>query len=501
MTSTGVASTRPSTELGRAARGGAATFAGAAVSAGLGFLFSFLVARALGTSGAGVVLQTVAVFTMTMSVAKLGLDTAAVWLLPRLRGTEGAAVRPVVLALLVGALGGGLVGLALWQLVAHVLLTGGDREVVEALDVAFWMLPAATVMTVALAATRAFGGVVPFNLVGNIAVPALRPLGLGVAVALSGGAVAVAFAWSLAWLVGAGAALLVLVRQVARATRNETRWRPERAVVREVRGYALPRTLAAGLEQAMVWLDVVLVGILLGAAEAGVYGTAARFVSAGVIVATALRIVVAPRFSALLAQDRLDEVGELYSVTAQWILLFGAPVYVVLSVFAPTVLGWLGDGFDEGALSMAILCLGSVVVLAAGNVQALLLMSGRSGWGAVNKAVVVAVNVAGNLLLLPHFGIAGAAAMWAFCMVLDTALASYQVRRAVGLSAASPALLRVAVAVLVSTALPTLGSAWLLGQSLGGLVTAVVLSGVLLLAYARHDRVRLRLDQLIPSGR
>lgn len=251
----------------------------------------------------------------------------------------------------------------------------------------------------------------------------------------------------------------------------------------------------------MVWLDVVLVGILLGAAEAGIYGTAARFVSAGVIVATALRIVVAPRFSALLAKERLDEVGELYSVTAQWILLFGAPGYVVLAVFSPTVLGWLGDGFDEGALSMTILCLGSLVVLAAGNVQALLLMSGRSGWGAVNKAVVLGVNVVGNLLLVPRFGIAAAASMWAGCMVLDTALASYQVRRAVGLSVASPALVRVAVAVLLSTALPTLGSAWLLGQSFGGIVTAVVLSGLLLLAYARHDRVRLRLDQLIPSGR
>ncbi|HET7689308.1 MAG TPA: hypothetical protein VFK41_02950, partial [Nocardioidaceae bacterium] len=217
MSSSHATSTRPSAELGRAARGGAATFAGAALSAGLGFLFSFLVARALGTSGAGVVLQTMAVFTMTLSVAKLGLDTTAVWLLPRLRGVEGTAVRPAVVALLAGALAGGLVGLGLWQLIAHVLLDGGGHEVVDALDMAFWLLPAATVMTVALAATRAFGGVVPFNLVGNVAVPALRPVGLGVVVALSGGAVAVALAWSLSWLVGAVVALLVLVRQVRRA--------------------------------------------------------------------------------------------------------------------------------------------------------------------------------------------------------------------------------------------------------------------------------------------
>ena len=150
---------------------------------------------------------------------------------------------------------------------------------------------------------------------------------------------------------------------------------------------------------------------------------------------------------------------------------------------------------------MTVLCVGSVVVLAAGNVQALLLMSGRSSWGAFNKLVVVVVNVVGNLILLPRVGIIGAAAMWAACMALDTALAAYQVRRTVGIAVFGPTLLRVAAAVVLCTVLPSAVVLWLAGQTVVSFLTSLLLSGLLLLAYARHDRARLHLDQLLKPGR
>ena len=54
---------------------------GAAASAALGFAFSLLLARGLGADGAGVVLQAIGCFTIALGLARLGLDTTAVWLL------------------------------------------------------------------------------------------------------------------------------------------------------------------------------------------------------------------------------------------------------------------------------------------------------------------------------------------------------------------------------------------------------------------------------------
>lgn len=486
-------------ELSRAARGSLVTMVGAAASAVLGLLFNLVLAREFGATGAGVVLQAVACFTIVLSVAKGGLDTTAVWLLPRLRAAEQHKVKAAVLALLLPALVVPLLITALW-LVARLIDPspfGLDADVGDAINAVAFLLPSASVMTVALAGTRAFSGVLAFNAIGNILVPGLRPLLVWLAAVLGAGATAAALGWAVPWLVGALLSIVVLARQVDRATRGASGpWRADAELRSRIRRFAMPRMLASGLEQSITWSDVLLVGVILTSAEAGVYGSVSRFVSAGALVATALRIVVAPRFSALLNEGRLREVEELYTVTARWILLFGGPAYVLLAVFSPTVLGWLGEGFSSGRSPLVILCLGSLVVLAAGNVQALLLMSGRSGVSAANKAVVLAVNLAGNLLLLERFGIVAAASVWAASMALDTFLAAWQVRRGVGVAVGVAAIGSVLAVVALAVGLPSLLVVGLLGQGSWQLLLALSLSGIAMLAYCYADRRRLRFDQL-----
>jgi len=489
---------RRSTELGSAARGGAITFIGAGTSAALGFAFNIMVARMVGPFGAGVVLQAVALFTIAMALSRLGLDTTAVWVLPPLVRTDKSRLRSVVTGVLAPAAVIPLFIVAAWYAYAALRPpSSGNQAVYSAISGVAPFLPAATVMIVALAATRAFGGVVPFNLIGNIAVPALRPALLAVVVALGGGTLAAALSWAVPWFVGLVFALVILLRMLLRSTRTVGgTWLPDRRTMRSIFSYSLPRTLMAGLEQTYIWLDVLLVGVILGSADAGIYGSAARFVAAGVVVLTAFRIVVAPRFSVLLAERRTAEVEELYSVTARWVLLFGAPIYLTLAVFAPTVLGWLGPGFGSGVSSMVILSLGSIVVLAAGNVQSLLLMSGRSSWGAFNKLVVVLFNVTGNLILLPRIGIVGAALTWAASMVLDTGLAAWQVRRATGIALGARSVGATALMVSLCVAVPSLAVVAIVGQGTWQMVVGVTLSGMVLLAYCYLDRRRLRLDEL-----
>ena len=319
--------------------------------------------------------------------------------------------------------------------------------------------------------------------------PGLRVALLGGVLAAGGSALHASLAWAFAWMVGAVAALLVLMGMARRTPewRSSVK-RPDRSLRRRIGGFAFPRVLASALEQSILWLDVVLVGILIGSAEAGVYGTVSRFVTAGALVATALRIVVAPRFSALLGEGRLREVERLYVVTAQWILLLGAPAYVLLALFSPTVLGWLGEGFADSLWPLVLLCAGSLVVLAAGNVQALLLMSGRSAASAANKAVGLTFNIIGNVILVPRVGITGAAAVWAASMALDTALAMWQVRRHVGVFL-SVRRITVTLTVLgVLVGLPSAGVVLALGQGTLELLLATTVSGAALLGYRSHPQ-------------
>ena len=462
-------------ELGAAARGGIVSLLGAAASAGFGFLLVLVVARLLGVHDSGVLLQTIAVFMITVAVVRLGLDTVAMWLLPRLRVRDPAAVPAALAAILLPSLVAPCVVVAAWLALVTILQAPVlGAEVDAAVSAAAPFLPFASLMMVAVAATRAFGSVVPFNVIQNIAVPASRVLVIPAVILGGGAAVASGVAWAAVFVPAAVISVVILLRMSRRAQGGPPLLaRPDRHMVRQVAGFGLPRTVSAAAEQANVWLAVILVGVLLDAAAAGAYGSAARFVAAGLIVSTALRVTVAPRFSSLLASGETTAVGHLYAVTARWVLLFGSPIYVVLAVNATTVLRWLGDGFDEAAAAMVILCLGSTLMLAAGNVQSLLLMSGGSGWAAVNRLIALGSMVVAVLLLVPRFGVSGAAVAWTIGTSLDVALAAIQVRRRTGISLDLMPVVAVVAVVLLSVGGPCLLAVVLLGQTWSGLLVGV----------------------------
>ncbi|MFC7645736.1 polysaccharide biosynthesis C-terminal domain-containing protein [Streptosporangium lutulentum] len=50
--------------------------------------------------------------------------------------------------------------------------------------------------------------------------------------------------------------------------------------------------------------------------------------------------------------------------------------------------------------------------MAAGNVQTVLLMGGKSSWSLLNKVVALIATVVLTFLLVPLFGIVGAAVAW-----------------------------------------------------------------------------------------
>ena len=137
---------------------------------------------------------------------------------------------------------------------------------------------------------------------------------------------------------------------------------------------------------------------------------------------------------------------------------------------------------------------GAIVTFLAGNIHSVLLMSGRSGLAALNKAIAVAVDVALLLLLVPHWGITGAAVAWAAACLLDAALATVEVRFVLGLPLSSASGLRPLLAALVTVGAPALAARLVLGPTWAGLAVAAATGGVLLLVWGRADARRLRLD-------
>ncbi|MFJ8105972.1 oligosaccharide flippase family protein [Streptomyces sp. NPDC096132] len=418
------------------ARGGWWGMAGSAANAVFSFLLVGLVTRAVGADGSGVIFTGVALFTILSNTCKLGADAGLIRFVPRdLALHDGRSVRALLhMAVLPAAVASTAAALPLLlsPTVATVLLPQLPPADAVALVRLFGLfLPVATVGMVLLGGTRGYGTVVPFVGVEQIGKPLLRLLiALPVAFFLPS-LTALASAWLLPALAGSVAAWFALRR--CRAGRSATPPAPGESVSwRTFWAFAAPRAVSSVFDISAVWVGVILLSALATASEAGVYTAIGRVVTAGTLLQLAVRLAVAPEISRLLALGQDGEAHSLHRVSTCWIVLFSWPLFVLVAGFPHTFLSAFGPEFVRGAPALVVLCAASMVNVAVGNAQTVLLMAGRSSWHLAITAVAFTVQLTVGLLAVPAWGVLGAAASWGAAIVVENLAAALLIRLRLG---------------------------------------------------------------------
>lgn len=180
--------------------------------------------------------------------------------------------------------------------------------------------------------------------------------------------------------------------------------------------------------------DTVMLGVFADARQVGLYGAAARAAGIASTALAAVSTVVAPRFAALHADGRNDELSSLAREATGRAILMALPVLGLCLALPGTVLSIFGPEFRVAAPALVILGLGHGVNVVTGPVGQLLAMSGRERILRNNVLGAGALNVALNLALVPPLGALGAAIATAVSMVLVNLLSLMQVRRHLGFS-------------------------------------------------------------------
>jgi O-antigen/teichoic acid export membrane protein len=492
------------------ARGGSAAFAGTAAAAVLGFTLTVVVTRGLSTATAGEFFTATALFLVAQTALTFGVAAGVVRFVPRLRaqGREAdvpallaVAVAPVVLAALLGAVVMWVAAPALAEHFQH----GSSASARSTFLLLAVFLPVGALEVVAVECTRAFGSIGRYVLIQQILLPLSRPVLVLVALAADAPLWGVVLAWLLPLAVALSLAGRVVTTGLSEICGSPLPW-PERtvplsALTREYWSFTGARGVANVIDILLTWFDVLLVAALVSPRDAAIYAAASRFITSGTLVMQALRLAISPELSAALARDDQRRAGDMYRVSTQWIVLSSWPLYLAMGVFAPTVLRVFGPAYPHGATAMSVLCAAMLVALAAGNVGSVLLMGGRSTWVLGDKVVALTVNVIGNLLLVPRYGITGAAVAWALTIVIDNALGFCQVRWGMHLSARSRGVGLAAGASLLLYGVGLVGVRSLWGSSPAALIVGTALASAAYAGFAWRQREVLDLPLLAAALR
>lgn len=153
----------------------------------------------------------------------------------------------------------------------------------------------------------------------------------------------------------------------------------------------------------------VMLGLLAGPEEAGVYAAAARLAETISFVLLAVNAPLAPHVSRLYAAGRTSELQDTVTRAAKAILLFTAPLVILLLALGDLPLLLFGEGFTSGDDALAILALGQLFNAFMGPVGILLIMTGHERDVLVSVACATLLGLCVTATLIPSLGIEGAA--------------------------------------------------------------------------------------------
>ncbi len=178
---------------------------------------------------------------------------------------------------------------------------------------------------------------------------------------------------------------------------------------RSMMRYALPFLVVSLLSMMTHWLDVVMLGMLTDTATVGLYHPAAR--TAGLIRAVLLAFagIAAPMIASLHTGRESAEIGRIYKMVTRWILGLVVPPVILFMLLPEPVLGVFGTRFTASSNALILLTAASFLQVSFGLSSTVLAMTGYARLSLYNALGALGLQVVLNLLLIPRFGITGAA--------------------------------------------------------------------------------------------
>jgi O-antigen/teichoic acid export membrane protein len=223
------------------------------------------------------------------------------------------------------------------------------------------------------------------------------------------------------------------------------------------------------LEFQMSQTDKILIGFYGNTRELGIYTVAVSLVAFVPVVLQSVNQIFSPTIANLHARGDLELLGRMFQSLTKWILGLTLPLAAVLVVFAAPLMRVFGPEFERGWPILLVGTIGQLINCGVGSVGYLLLMSGYQNCLVRIQIAMAVVVVMLNLLLIPEWGIMGAAVAVAITNALMNLWCLMEVKRKLGLfpynrgylALGPPFALTVVLLLLLRAGLALIGPEWI----------------------------------------
>jgi O-antigen/teichoic acid export membrane protein len=404
-------------EITRVAKGAGIVFVGAALWGGLIYLYHIYLARVLGPNSYGLYALGLAVFNILSIVSLMGMHYGLLRFVALYSGErdscriQGTILSALWLVTVVSVLSGGLLFVLADVISVNIFQKEDFGIVLRFFGVAIFF---SGLISVFIYSTQGFQVMKYRVYVQNLWDPIGRICIATFLFAFGFKLLGAVIAHVLTLIVGAVLAYGYLRKLFPFDSVNVQPIFETRRLLR----FSFPLFIVSVLEIGRTRGDRLVLGCFLSSDEVGLYTAAFQTSILVLLILISFSNIFAPMISDLHNRGEYRKLASLFKTVTKWILTLTVPVLLFLFFFAREILGLFGEQFIFASLSLKILLFGQMAHSGIGSAGLVLNMSGYQKVELLNNLGAVAIEFPLCLLLIPKYGIVGAAVAVTCALVL-----------------------------------------------------------------------------------
>ncbi len=458
-----------------------------------GFGGRLIIARFLGKVDYGAVALGFTLASTATILIVLGLDNGIGRYLPRYDDQQkrrGVLTSAFQLVLPLSLLAGVTVAFFAEPIARHAFT---DPDVAPVIRVFAVTIPLAAFVRLTIGSIRGLKQSLPRVYIEHLTLPTSRFTLIAVAVWLGLGTTGVAWAYAGAYALAVALSIYYLARYTPLL--DDTRPEP---MYRDLLVFSAPLMVTATMVVVFANLDTFMLGYFATTGDVGVYNVVYPLARLLQIALVAFNFLLMPIVSELHSAGKMGEIRRMYLVVSKWIAFVTLPAFLSFVFFPDLLIRWtFGPEYVAGGLALSVLASGFYINAIAGPGGNVLMALGNSRLIMYVNVLLVAVNAALNVYLIPRYSILGAAVATVvgyacmnglFILFLHRDIGTHPIRwalvRPVTVAAGIWLVLTWLVRVQLGTSLPTY---------LGLLLVFLPLYGTILVRFGGIEQEELRL--------
>lgn len=478
------------TELRTFASGAGFALVGKFLGRGIHILGQIIVARLLSPAIYGLYGLGWTILSILTIIAPLGLDKGVIRFSIDYLFEDRSVVKGVILQSIVSSfLAGSLIGASVYFSAPWLASFFGKPDLVLIIKYFALVTPFATTLRVAASSTRITKRVYYFIFSETLSQPAVFFLVIIVSYIAGWHLMGALGAALVSFIMGFLVSLYFVAITVRGFIPSETK---ARFITKELFAFSIPASFAGIFLLLLYWVDRLVVGYFRSEAELGIYQAVSQFSILFAIILSGFDTIFAPHIADLYRKKEITQLQELFRISTKWGLYISLPIFMIIVSVPKELLQIIfGADYIGGWASLIILSVGQLINVSTGAVGFIFVMTGNQNRWLISSCCLFIVSIVLNVILVPRWGINGAATGTAIALSGLFIVGLIQIKQILGITPYDKRYLKGIFAALITFSVILGERALLVNNPMLNLIiitiTAFGLSGLLLLIFGLNE--------------